>query len=118
VDCEEELRLNRRSAPGLYLDVVPITGTPSAPRIGAFGSAEPTIEVAVRMRRFDTRLTFDRLAERRRADARADRPSGRSGRGPARGCDCRSGGGWSTETVARWIGDNFIAMRDHVPVAG
>ena len=25
--CEEELRLNRRTAPGIYLDVVPVTGT-------------------------------------------------------------------------------------------
>ena len=29
--CEEELRLNRRLAPSLYLGVVPITGTPEAP---------------------------------------------------------------------------------------
>ena len=29
--CEEELRLNRRTAPGLYLDVVPISGSESAP---------------------------------------------------------------------------------------
>lgn len=28
--CEEELRLNRRTAPDLYLGVVPITGTPLA----------------------------------------------------------------------------------------
>ena len=113
-DCEEELRLNRRSAPGLYLDVVPITGTPSAPRIGAFGSAEPTIEVAVRMRRFDTRLTFDRLAEcseltpaliDRLAEAIAALHAGATAV-PAEG--------GAPETVARWIGDNFIAMRDHV----
>ena len=113
-DCEEELRLNRRSAPGLYLDVVPIIGTPSAPRIGAFGSAEPPIEVAVRMRRFDTRLTFDRLAERseltpalidRLAEAVAALHAGATAV-PAEG--------GAPETVARWIGDNFIAMRDHV----
>ena len=29
--CEEELRLNRRLTPELYLDVVPITGRPAAP---------------------------------------------------------------------------------------
>ncbi|MBS1132912.1 MAG: hypothetical protein H6R02_53 [Burkholderiaceae bacterium] len=113
-DCEEELRLNRRSAPELYLDVVPIIGTQSAPRIGVFGSAEPTIEVAVRMRRFDTRLTFDCLAERgeltpalidRLAEAVAALHAGATA-APAEG--------GAPESVARWIGDNFTAMRDHV----
>ena len=47
--CEEELRLNRRTAPGLYLGVVPITGGPPRVRIGGSG---PAIEYAVRMRRF------------------------------------------------------------------
>jgi aminoglycoside phosphotransferase family enzyme/predicted kinase len=48
--CEEELRLNRRLAPSLYLDVCVIAGTPAAPRVGAAG---PAIEYAVRMRQFD-----------------------------------------------------------------
>jgi aminoglycoside phosphotransferase family enzyme/predicted kinase len=47
--CEEELRLNRRLAADLYLEVVPITGTPDAPRLGGPGEA---IEFAVRMKRF------------------------------------------------------------------
>lgn len=47
--CEEELRLNRRWASDLYLDVMPITGTPDRPVPG--GSGAP-IEYAVRMRRF------------------------------------------------------------------
>jgi uncharacterized protein len=47
--CEEELRLNRRTAPGLYLGVVPITGKPPRVRIGGSG---PAVEYAVRMRRF------------------------------------------------------------------
>ena len=33
--CGEELRLNRRLAPSLYLDVVPITGTWTRPCSGA-----------------------------------------------------------------------------------
>ena len=48
--CEDELRLNRRTAPDLYLRVVPITGTPDAPDID--GAGEP-IEYAVEMRQFD-----------------------------------------------------------------
>jgi uncharacterized protein len=48
--CEEELRLNRRFAPELYLNVMPITGSVAAPRLG--GSGEP-IEYAVKLRQFD-----------------------------------------------------------------
>lgn len=47
--CHEELRLNRRLAPDLYLDVIPITGTPEQPEWG--GTGEP-IEFAVKMKRF------------------------------------------------------------------
>ena len=45
--CEEELRLNRRLAPGLYLEVVPITGSPEQPVLGGEGDA---FEYAIRMR--------------------------------------------------------------------
>ena len=40
--CEEELRLNQRTAPDLYLDVVPIAETAEGFRIGL----EPAIEFA------------------------------------------------------------------------
>ena len=59
--CAEELRLNRRLAPDLYLDVVEITGTPAAPRIGGAG---PVLDVAVHMRTFDEQGLWDRLAVR------------------------------------------------------
>jgi aminoglycoside phosphotransferase family enzyme/predicted kinase len=57
--CEEELRLNRRHAPDLYLAVRPITGTPDKPRLGGSGTA---LEYAVQMRRFDDALLLERLA--------------------------------------------------------
>jgi aminoglycoside phosphotransferase family enzyme/predicted kinase len=47
--CEEEVRLNRRLAPSLYLGVARITGTPDSPVLDGKG---PTLEYAVRMRRF------------------------------------------------------------------
>ncbi len=47
--CEEELRLNRRLAPGLYLDVVSIRGDARAPRVGGEG---PVLDYAVKMREF------------------------------------------------------------------
>lgn len=50
--CEEELRLNRRLAPDLYLEVVPISGSATEPHFG--GDGEP-FEYAVKMRRFDDR---------------------------------------------------------------
>ena len=58
--CEEELRLNRRFAPDLYLDVVPIGGTADAPRVGE----TPAIEYAVRLRQFDPAATADRILVR------------------------------------------------------
>lgn len=47
--CEEEVRLNRRLAPSLYLGVSRITGSPARPAIDGDG---PLLEYAVRMRRF------------------------------------------------------------------
>ena len=56
--CEEEVRLNRRFADSLYLDVVPITLTDGTARFG--GEGEP-IEYAVRMRQFPGDMQLDRL---------------------------------------------------------
>lgn len=47
--CREEWRLNRRFAPDLYMDVLPISGSSDAPRVG--GAGEP-IEFALQMRQF------------------------------------------------------------------
>lgn len=62
LDCLEELRLNRRTAPQIYLDVLPVTGTTQAPRLG--GDAARALDWALRMRRFDDGQRLDRLAER------------------------------------------------------
>ena len=59
--CDEELRLNRRLAPALYLAAVPITGTPEHPVLGGTG---PTIDWAVKMRAFAQEGLWDRLAAR------------------------------------------------------
>ena len=47
--CNEELRLNQRLTEGLYLEVLPITGSVDAPQIGGEGVA---IEYALKMRQF------------------------------------------------------------------
>ncbi|MEW6690372.1 MAG: AAA family ATPase, partial [Pseudomonadota bacterium] len=57
--CEEELRLNRRTAPGLYLEVVPIVQGAGGPALGGAGEA---IEYALKMRRFADRALADRMA--------------------------------------------------------
>lgn len=47
--CREELRLNRRLAPDLYLAVVPVTGSADSP---ALGGQAAVVDVAVCMRSF------------------------------------------------------------------
>ncbi|MDT8387131.1 MAG: AAA family ATPase [Thiogranum sp.] len=61
INCQEELRLNRRFAPQLYLDVIAITGSPARPRLG--GGSGPVIEYAVRMRQFPEQGLLSSLAE-------------------------------------------------------
>ena len=62
-----ELRINRRTAPDLYLDVVPITaGKGGAFRLGGAGEA---VEWALRLRRFGQDKLYDRLAEKGELDA-------------------------------------------------
>lgn len=71
--CEEELRLNRRYAPELYLDVVSIRGHIDAPLVREMSVASPdgdVIEYAVRMRRFPQEALFDRMADEGTLDAR------------------------------------------------
>ena len=59
--CQEELRLNQRYAPDLYLAVIPICNTPEDPQLE--GKGEP-IEYAVKMRRFDEAARLDRVCDR------------------------------------------------------
>jgi uncharacterized protein len=60
--CAEELRLNRRLAPELYLDVVAIGGRPEELVMGK----KPAIEYAVHMRRFSQTSLMDHLLARGR----------------------------------------------------
>lgn len=56
--CHEELRLNRRLAPQLYLDVIAIGGDIAQPVLDTHGE---TIEYAVRMARFDQAGLLDHM---------------------------------------------------------
>ena len=60
--CEAEVRLNRRTAPSLYLGVVPVTSeADGALALAGYGTP---VEWLVEMVRFDQDTLFDRLAER------------------------------------------------------
>ncbi|WP_227546025.1 bifunctional aminoglycoside phosphotransferase/ATP-binding protein [Marinobacter fonticola] len=59
--CEEEIRLNQRLAPDVYVDVLPISGSEGDPKIGDV--AEP-IDYAIRMRQFDQANMLDGIQER------------------------------------------------------
>ncbi|MDH5178414.1 MAG: AAA family ATPase [Gammaproteobacteria bacterium] len=56
--CAEELRLNRRLAPQLYLDVKTIGGSLEHP---VMGGDDPVIDYAIRMREFAQSAQLDRL---------------------------------------------------------
>jgi aminoglycoside phosphotransferase family enzyme/predicted kinase len=61
IACLNELRVNRRTAPQLYLEVLPITaGTNGEFRLGGEGEA---VEWVLKMRRFDQAALYDRMAE-------------------------------------------------------
>lgn len=64
--CLEELRLNRRFAPELYLEVCSISGSGEQARIGGPG---PATEYAVVLRRFDRKEELDVLVRDGRISA-------------------------------------------------
>lgn len=57
--CEEELRLNRRLAPTLYLDVAEVRDGPGGP---SFAGKGPELDVAVQMRRFADGALWSEMA--------------------------------------------------------
>ncbi len=108
--CHEELRLNRRHAPGLYVDVVGIGGTPTAPCVGAPDGA---FEHALCMRQFDPQLELTPLLARGAVDGEE---IGRLGADlaqmhvAAQRADAASGHG-RPDRLHRVTLDNFDAIR-------
>ncbi|HUF20421.1 MAG TPA: AAA family ATPase [Burkholderiales bacterium] len=108
--CDEELRLNSRLSPQIYLDVVPIGGTQDAPRIG---DGEGVMEYAVRMREFDQHWLADRALARgellpRHVDALAQRIADFHASVPR--TDSRAGYG-SPEAIRAPMEQNFAQLR-------
>ena len=59
--CEQELQLNQRLAPDLYLEVVTLTGSAERPVING---PDTPFEYAVKMRQFDPHMQLDNLLQR------------------------------------------------------
>ena len=108
--CEEELRLNKRMAPDLYIGVVAFTGAYEKPELNGSG---PVLEYAVKMRQFaeqdqalyllrDGRLTERRIDELARLLAKFH--------GNIAVADRHNGYG-SAETILRDAMENFDALR-------
>jgi uncharacterized protein len=112
--CEEELRINRRTAPQIYLDVVPIIETRAGLRIGAPGEkagGQGTVDYAVSMRRFDNERALDRLATQGRLSAdHIDQLASAVARLHEKAE--RAPPGFGTQAViARWSEENFASLR-------
>jgi len=69
--CEDEVRLNRRLAPGVYLGVDPVRDTPEG---WAIGGAGPIVDWAVHMRRLPDRASAAAMLGR--GQLRADQLTG------------------------------------------
>lgn len=111
--CEEELRLNRRFAPQLYLEVVPIAGSREAPVVG--GDGDP-IEYAVKMRQFPEEARLDRVLARgelRRAHiaALAERLATFHRNAAVAAADMPFG---TAEHVWQPMAENFAQIRPHL----
>jgi aminoglycoside phosphotransferase family enzyme/predicted kinase len=112
--CREELRLNARLAPQIYLDVVSIGGTREVPRVGDDARA---IEYAVKMLEFPQEALADRVLARgeltlRHMDALAALVAEFHARSPR----SQEGDGYGTpETILASVAENFAQIRA-VPV--
>jgi len=61
--CEQELKLNRRTAPQLYLDIVPVTEADDGLALGE-GAGGTIIDWVVKMTRFDQSDLLSQMADR------------------------------------------------------
>ncbi len=112
--CREEVRLNKRLAPDIYLGVVPITGTPDAPRVNGEGEA---FEYAVKMRQFSAEATLDRLdAEGSMAAQHVESIAATLARFHLERCDKASADSpWGTpEAVWKPVAQNFAQIAAHL----
>lgn len=112
--CERELELNRRYAPDLYCQVIPVREAGGRYSLG--GSGAP-VEYLIQMRQFDEEKLFLRMLEggtlrRDHIVALTDevvRFHATAERTPS---------AWSVETVRRLLQDNFAALSSTLNIGG
>lgn len=112
--CALELALNRRLAPGIYVDVQPVSIGPSGPVLGGEGTP---VEYALRMRRFATSDRLDEVLSRgalREADITAIAAQIAEAHGHAHGAPATSPFGAPT-LVRRQMLDGLDVLAAVVP---
>ena len=111
--CEEELRINWRTAPNIYLDVVPITGSAQAPRIGGDG---PVIDHAVHMRRFPQQALL--VARAARAELNAEHIDALARHiasfHAAAAVATVDGPYGQADDIRQWVSDNFAPLAERL----
>ncbi len=115
--CDEELRLNHRFAPQIYLDVVAITGSAECPRPDGDG---PVLEYAVRMRQFPAGGLLSQLAEKGKLDVRhidqmVERVADFHRNTAVAPADSRYG---EAERIHHWVSENFQQLRPLLNTSG
>jgi aminoglycoside phosphotransferase family enzyme/predicted kinase len=108
----EELRLNRRLAPSLYLDVVDVCEGPSGLRLGGDGRV---VDVALRMRRFpDGALWSERLAAGHLSAADIDALAQHLAGFHRRAAVASNGDGYGAPGVQQRVTDGLTAAVDRL----
>lgn len=106
--CGEEVRLNARLAPDVYLDVVAVTGSPDLPAIG--GTGDP-IEYAVRMRAFEQQALWSwRLEQRLLAPWEIDGLAERLAQFHESAAIAAADSNWCTPAALQAIADETLAL--------
>ena len=108
--CEEEVRLNRRYAPGLYLDVVVVRGSAEYPSM--HGEGRP-IEYAVRMRQFSQQALLGGMASRHGVTPdHIDEIAGLVASMHARAAVAGAGAQYGLpRDIHHWVMENFVHIR-------
>ncbi|MFT5658164.1 MAG: aminoglycoside phosphotransferase family enzyme/predicted kinase [Gammaproteobacteria bacterium] len=117
--CNEELRLNKRFAPEIYLELVSIHGSPEQPSIGGHGEA---IEYAVKMKQFLQQGLLSTLASEHKlrpchidhlANLVAKVHSEVDCVEPEQGVDEDEIG--SVKMISKWCRENFTTIENSLP---
>lgn len=109
--CQEEIRLNSRLAPGIYLEALPISGSIDHPVLGGTGTV---LEWTVKMRAFpqDSTLDLEARVDISQIDAIADRIADFHQSIDVAPYDSHHG---NPEQVQAPVRQNFIQIRDLQP---